>query len=56
LEDLGATVTPRHRAGSAFVTDNSNMIFDCRFPNRIDDPEALDAHIHQIVGVVETAI
>lgn len=54
LEDLGATVTPRHQAGSAFVTDNNNMIFDCRFPNRIDDPEALDAHIHQIVGVVET--
>ena len=54
LEDLGATVTPRHQAGSIFVTDNSNVIFDCRFPNRIGDPEALDAHIHQIVGVVET--
>ena len=54
LEDLGATVTLRHQVGSVFITDNSNVILDCRFPNRIDDPEALDAHLHQIVGVVET--
>ena len=54
LEALGATITLRHQAGSVFITDNSNVILDCRFPNRIDDPEALDAHIHQIVGVVET--
>ena len=54
LEDLGATVTPRHQAGYAFITDNSNVILDCRFPSPIGDLEALDAHIHQIVGVVET--
>jgi ribose 5-phosphate isomerase A len=54
LEDLGATVTLRHQAGSVFVTDNSNVILDCRFPSPLGNPEALDAHIHQIVGVVET--
>jgi ribose 5-phosphate isomerase A len=54
LEDLGATVTLRHQAGSAFVTDNSNVILDCRFPSPIGDAEALNAHIRQIVGVVET--
>jgi ribose 5-phosphate isomerase A len=54
LVDLGATVTPRHQAGSVFVTDNSNVILDCHFPSSIEDPEALDAHIHQMVGVVET--
>ncbi len=54
LEDLGATVTPCHQAGYAFITDNSNVILDCRFPSSIGGPEALDARIHQIVGVVET--
>jgi ribose 5-phosphate isomerase A len=54
LEDLGATVTLRHQAGSVFVTDNSNVILDCRFSPPIEDSEALDVKIHQMVGVVET--
>ena len=54
LEALGASVQVRHRDGSVFVTDNHNVILDCRFSTPIADPEALDAHLHQIVGVVET--
>lgn len=54
LEAQGATVQIRYRAGRVFVIDNQNVILDCRFPYPIGDPEALDAQIHQIVGVVET--
>lgn len=54
LEALGATVRLRHRAGRPFVTDNHNVILDCTFPFPLADPQALDAQIHQIVGVVET--
>jgi ribose 5-phosphate isomerase A len=44
----------RQREGKVFVTDNQNIVLDCNFSSPIADPEALDAQIHQIVGVVET--
>jgi ribose 5-phosphate isomerase A len=56
LERLGARVQLRQRGGKPFVTDNSNVILDCFFANGIDDPQALEARIRAIVGVVETGL
>lgn len=53
LERLGASVEPRMHAGQLFVTDNQNIILDCRFPNGIPDPMDLQTRIRAIVGVVE---
>jgi ribose 5-phosphate isomerase A len=54
LEALGAAVTIRQRGDSTFITENHNIILDCTFSQGITDPEALDARIQSIVGVVET--
>ena len=53
LESLGCT--PQRRGGELqpLVTDNSNYIIDCAFPNGIDDPVALAAVLRDRVGVVE---
>ena len=53
LEALGASVELRMRAGQLFITDNQNVILDCRFPNGIADPTGLQEQIRAIVGVVE---
>ncbi len=42
-------------AGRPFHTDGGNLILDCA-TGRIDDPAALDQHLHQIVGVIETGL
>ncbi len=56
LESLGASVQLRQRGGQTFLTDNHNVILDCYFPGGIDDPPALETHIHAIIGVVETGL
>lgn len=56
LEALGATVRFRRAGDSKFFTENSNIILDCFFVDGIVDPIQLDAHIHSIVGVVETGL
>jgi ribose 5-phosphate isomerase A len=38
-----------------FVTDNGNLIYDCRFPG-IDDARLLEARIDSIPGVVECGL
>ncbi len=43
------------RDGQPFVTDGGNYIFDCAF-GRIPDPEALDAMLKLIPGVVENGL
>lgn len=53
LEALGAQVVPRMRDGQLFITDNQNIILDCRFPEGIADPAALQAQLRSIVGVME---
>jgi ribose 5-phosphate isomerase A len=56
LRELGAATSLRaDPSGAAFVTDGGNRIIDCRF-DRIDDPEALEHHLKQIVGVFETGL
>lgn len=53
LEALGARALLRMRANEPFLTDNQNYILDCQFPGGIADPQALQARIRAIVGVVE---
>ena len=56
IRGLGAEPTLRVSAGKPYVTDNGNHIYDCRFPDGIDDPAALFATLHQRAGVVETGL
>jgi ribose 5-phosphate isomerase A len=44
--------SPGRRA--AFITDNGNVILDCRWP--IADPERLEMAIHTVPGVVGTGL
>ncbi len=42
--------------GTAYVTDNGNLIYDCRFPAGIEDPAALDAALATRAGIVESGL
>lgn len=54
---LGATPNLRRSSdGSLFVTDNSNYIYDLRFPNGIDNPPDLEKSLKSRAGVVETGL
>lgn len=52
LMALGGNPTLRQRDGDAYVTDNGNYIFDCRF-GVIQDPPALANILANIPGVAE---
>jgi ribose 5-phosphate isomerase A len=41
--------------GKPFITDSGNVLFDCAFA-RIDNPEALDAALKGVPGVVENGL
>jgi ribose 5-phosphate isomerase A len=56
LEALGATTQLRTLGNQVFITDNSNMIVDCAFPQGIADPFSLHTRMKSIVGVVETGL
>ncbi|MDQ6645297.1 MAG: ribose 5-phosphate isomerase A [Chloroflexota bacterium] len=56
LEALGAIVQLRQKAGQVFITDNGNIIYDCSFPDGIQEAEELQTQIKKIVGVVETGL
>jgi ribose 5-phosphate isomerase A len=57
LESLGALPRLRaHADGSPVPTDNGNYVIDCRFPDGVPDPAALDAHLQQRPGVIETGL
>lgn len=49
------TVTPRRSGDDAVVTDNGNLIYDLEL-GRIGAPDALDAALRAIPGVVETGL
>jgi ribose 5-phosphate isomerase A len=42
--------------GQPFITDNGNVVYDCRFANGIDDPRALQARLRDRAGVAETGL
>jgi ribose 5-phosphate isomerase A len=57
LRGLGADPKLRKTPeGTVFVTDNSNYIYDCHFPDGIADPHALETALKQRAGVVETGL
>jgi ribose 5-phosphate isomerase A len=56
LRSLGCVPTLRVGAGGQpFVTDNGNLIYDCRFRS-IDDPDGLQNALKRRAGVVETGL
>ena len=57
LRSLGATPALRRGPdGTAFVTDNGNYVYDCRFPAGIDQPGDLETRLRARAGVVETGL
>jgi ribose 5-phosphate isomerase A len=56
LRSLGAEPVLRVRDGQPVVTDGGNLIYDCRFPDGIADPEALEVSLALRPGVVETGL
>ena len=57
LATLGCEPTLRQRSdGQPFVTDNGNVIYDCRFPGGIADPWQLQSSLCSRAGVVETGL
>jgi len=55
LEKIGCVCRPRLRHDQPFVTDNGNLIVDCRF-SVIEDPQKLEATINAIPGVVDNGL
>lgn len=54
---LGAEpVLRRDAAGAPFVTDDGHWILDCRFPDGIADPGAVERALKARAGVVETGL
>lgn len=46
----------RVRDGAPFVTDGGNYIYDCRFPDGIDNAYFIESRIDAIPGVVENGL
>ncbi len=42
--------------GDPYVTDGGHYILDCRFPNGLDDPRAVQAALREWPAVVETGL
>lgn len=55
LRRLGCDPLLRIQKGKNFITDNGNLIADCKFED-IDEPEWLDMKIKMIPGVIETGL
>lgn len=55
LQHLGCFPKLRERNGETFITDNGNIILDCDF-TEIENPEALQANVHAIPGVIEIGL
>jgi ribose 5-phosphate isomerase A len=56
LRSLSADPTLRRNAdGAAFITDNGNLIYDCRCPP-IDNPVELEVTMKRRAGIVETGL
>lgn len=55
IAELGMKPTRRLKANEPFISDNGNLILDCRCGD-IDNPADLHARIKSLVGVVETGL
>lgn len=57
LVAMGATVTLRTvPSGEPVRSDNGNLFLDCRFPDGIDDPAALEHTLAFRAGIVDTGL
>lgn len=57
FRELGSDpVLRRLEDGSPFVTDNGNYMVDCRFPDGMEDPTALEETLRRRAGVVEDGL
>ena len=57
LRDLGCDPVLREGAdGRPYLTDNGNYMLDCRFPEGMDNPGAVEAALHRRAGVVESGL
>jgi ribose 5-phosphate isomerase A len=57
LRDQGAEPELRRNPdGGPFLTDNGNYILDCRFPQGIPDPAALDRELAARAGILESGL
>jgi ribose 5-phosphate isomerase A len=55
IEKMGASCTLRKVADKTYVTDNKNYIIDCKNIG-FEDPEALNAKLKSIPGIVEVGL
>jgi ribose 5-phosphate isomerase A len=56
LRSLGSEPTLRRKTdGSIYVTDNSNFIYDCKFP-KIERPDQLEQSLKKRAGIVESGL
>lgn len=55
IEAFGASVSVRERDGVAYVSDNGNVVLDCRF-GTIANPKHLDDAVRALHGVVSTGL
>jgi ribose 5-phosphate isomerase A len=57
LEERGAEVRLRETEdGQPFRTDNGNPVLDCRFPDGVEDPRALEEALERRAGIVATGL
>jgi ribose 5-phosphate isomerase A len=57
LTEWGARAEPRVGPDGAFVqSDNGQLLLDCRFPDGIRNPDALEAALAARAGIVETGL
>lgn len=56
LKRQGCEPVLRMRGDGPFITDGGNYIYDCRFPEGIDNPFFLESRIDVIPGVVENGL
>ena len=57
IAELGCTAELRIGDDSlAFVTDNQNYIYHCKFENGIENPRELDNNLLEIDGVIDTGL
>jgi len=55
IEALGCQANLRKKDGKEFISDNGNLIVDCKFGN-IRDAPSLNQQLHSIAGVLETGL
>ncbi|HEX9936670.1 MAG TPA: ribose-5-phosphate isomerase RpiA [Longimicrobium sp.] len=56
LRSLGCEPALRMKEGAPLVTDGGNHVFDCRFPDGIADPEAVERALALRPGIVESGL